>query len=388
MKKKIIILGSTGSVGSNLLKILSKDKKNFEILLLSANKNVKKLIQQARLFNCKNILISDKKKFLFIKKKSKELKINIYNRFNDLPKIIGKNKIFYSMISISGLDGLKPSLILTKFTKNLAIVNKESLVSAWDLLNENIKKNKVNFIPIDSEHYCIYELLKNHSHNDVEKLYITASGGPFLNTSKKNFSKITPKIALRHPNWRMGKKISIDSSTMMNKIFEVIEAKNIFNIDYKKIHILTHPKSYIHAIIKFKSGLIKFIAHEPDMKIPIVNSLYKDMGKKILSKSLDINILNNLKFKSVNSKKFPVINLLKKLPNYNSLYETILLTINDVLVEKFLENKINFLELNKLIIKFSNLREFTKFKKLRPDKLDKIYDLRKYVSLKINSLGV
>lgn len=125
MKKKIIILGSTGSVGSNLLKILSKDKKNFEILLLSANKNVKKLIQQARLFNCKNILISDKKKFLFIKKKSKELKINIYNRFNDLPKIIGKNKIFYSMISISGLDGLKPSLILTKFTKNLAIVNKE-----------------------------------------------------------------------------------------------------------------------------------------------------------------------------------------------------------------------------------------------------------------------
>ena len=387
MKKKIIILGSTGSVGVNTLKIIDKDKKNFEIFLLSANKNTKKLLKQAKKFKCKNVIVTDHKKFLQLTKKNK-MKLNIFNSFDDLPGILKKKKIFYSMISISGLDGLKPSILLSKYTRNLAIVNKESLISGWHLINRSIKKNKVNFIPIDSEHYCIFNLLKNYSPDDVDKLYITASGGPFLNFPKKSFKKITPKIALSHPNWKMGKKISIDSATMMNKVFEVIEARNIFNISYDKISILTHPKSYIHAIIKFKNGLIKIIAHDPDMKIPIQNSLYENNNFMYKTKKLNINLLNNLNLKSVDLKKFPVVKLLNKIPKNNSLYETVLITINDLLVDKFLNKKINFIQLNQLIIKFACLKFFDKFKVLKADKIDKIYNLRKYVSLKINSLGI
>ena len=278
--------------------------------------------------------------------------------------------------------------ILSKFSQNLAIVNKESLISAWHLINSSIKKNKINFIPIDSEHYCIFNLLKDHKIKDVEKIYITASGGPFLNYSKKMYKTITPKIALMHPNWRMGKKISIDSSTMMNKVFEVIEAHNIFNIDYDKISILIHPSSYIHAIIKFKNGLIKIIAHEPDMKIPIHNSLYENKEFKFKIKSLDLKTLNHLNLNAVDINKFPVVKILKNLPKRNSLYETALITINDYLVEKFLKEEISFSELNNLIIKLSSLKIFTKFKALRPDKIDKIYNLRKFVSMKINSLGI
>ena len=387
MKKKIIILGSTGSVGVNTLKIIDKDKKNFEIFLLSANKNTKKLLKQAKKFKCKNVIVTDRKKFLQLTKKNK-MKLNIFNSFDDLPGILKKKKIFYSMISISGLDGLKPCILLSKYTRNLAIVNKESLISGWHLINRSIKKNKVNFIPIDSEHYCIFNLLKNYSPDDVDKLYITASGGPFLNFPKKSFKKITPKIALSHPNWKMGKKISIDSATMMNKVFEVIETRNIFNISYDKISILTHPKSYIHAIIKFKNGLIKIIAHDPDMKIPIQNSLYENNNFMFKTKKLNINLLNNLNLKSVDLKKFPVVKLLNKIPKNNSLYETVLITINDLLVDKFLNKKINFIQLNQLIIKFACLKIFDKFKVLKPDKIDTIYNLRKYVSLKINSLGI
>ena len=388
MKKKIIILGSTGSVGTNTLKIIDKDKKKFNVFVLSAHKNINKLLVQAKKFNCKNLIVTHQNSFQKLKKKAIKLNINIFDNFDILPKLLKKNKVFYSMISISGLDALKPSIILSKFSQNLAIVNKESLISAWHLINSSIKKNKINFIPIDSEHYCIFNLLKAHTTRDIEKLYITASGGPFLNYSKKMYKRITPKIALMHPNWRMGKKISIDSSTMMNKVFEVIEAHNIFNIDYDKISILIHPSSYIHAIIKFKNGLIKIIAHEPDMKIPIHNSLYENKEFKFKTKSLDLKTLNNLNLNTVDINKFPVVKILKNLPKRNSLYETALITINDYLVEKFLKKEISFSELNNLIIKLSSLKIFTKFKALRPDKIDKIYNLRKFVSMKINSLGI
>ena len=189
------------------------------------------------------------------------------------------------MVSIMGLDGLEPILKLIKYTQNIAIVNKEPLICGWDLIKKELKKYKTNFIPVDSEHFSIFELLKNSRNDVVEKIFITASGGPFLNFTKSRLSNVTIKDALNHPNWKMGKKISIDSATMMNKVFEVIEAKNIFNLDYNKISILIHPKSYIHAIIKFNNGQIKILAHEPNMKIPIHNSLYlKDVKKLILMK--------------------------------------------------------------------------------------------------------
>ena len=388
MKKKVIILGSTGSIGENTLKILSKDIKNFNIFLLSANKNIKKLFYQAKKFKCKNLIILNKVKFDEAKKLSKNSNIKIYQSFEDLPKILKKNKIYYSMISVSSIDGLKPSIILSKYSKNLAIVNKESLISGWNLIKKNIYKYKVNFIPIDSEHYSIFDTIKDYSPEEIDQVFLTASGGPFINYPKKKFFKILPNQALKHPNWKMGKKISIDSATLMNKVFEVIEARNIFNIPYSKISILTHPNSYIHAIIQFKNGLIKIVAHEPDMKVPISNSIYRTNNPFIKSKRIKLEILNKANLKKVDLNKFPLVTLLKNLPNFNSMYETILITVNDFFVEKFLRNKINFLELNSFILKFSNLNEFKKYKKLKVNNVEKIYQLKKYVSFKLNSLGI
>ena len=186
----------------------------------------------------------------------------------------------------------------------------------------------------------------------------------------------------------MGKKITIDSATLMNKVFEVIEAKNIFNIDYKKITILTHPKSYIHAIVKFKNGLTKILAHDPDMKIPIYNSLYKSEQNNLNSKPLKLDILNQLDLTRVNLKKFPLVKILDNLPKYSSMYETALITINDYLVFKFLAKEINFNKLIKSINKISNLKEFQKYKKIKPKNVDDIYRLRKYVSSKMNSFSI
>ena len=387
MKKKIAILGSTSSIGKSLLNIIKKDKKNFKIELLTANTNYKDLIKQAKQFNVKNLIITDFKSY----KKSKSFytgrQIKIFEDFDNLKKILPK-KVDYVMSSISGIGGLLPTHKIIKHTKLIAIANKEAIICGWPLIRNELKKNKTKFIPVDSEHFSIFSLLQNHNERNIEKIYITASGGPFINLPKSKFKKIKLRDALKHPNWRMGKKITIDSATLMNKVFEVIEAKNIFNKGYKDISILTHPKSYVHTIIKFKNGLTKFLLHEPDMKIPIFNSIYYESGKSLKNRPLDFTILNNLNLKNVEENKFPLVKLLKKLPNNSSLFETVLITINDYLVYKFLEKKINFQDLIKLIQKISNLKEFQKFKKIEPKNIKEIYNLRDYVDLKLDTLGI
>ena len=387
MKKKIVILGSTSSIGKSLLEIIKKDRKNFKIELLTANTNFKDLIAQAKRFNVKNIIITDPNSFKKTKIICKNKKINIFQNFENLKKILPK-KVDYVMSAISGIGGLLPTYKIINCTKLIAIANKEAIICGWSLIENELKKHKTKFIPVDSEHFSIFSLLDNINKNDIDKIYITASGGPFRNLPKNQFKNIKLKDALKHPNWRMGKKITIDSATLMNKVFEVIEAKNIFNIDYNNISILTHPKSYVHAIVKFKNGLTKFLIHEPDMKIPIYNSIYYETDKIFKNVPLDFNILNNLNLKKVEENKFPLVRLIKKLPKNPSLFETVLITINDYLVYKFLEKKINFQRLIKLIHKISNLKEFQKFKKIKPKNLKEIYNLRDYVHLKLETLGI
>ena len=387
MKKKIVILGSTSSIGKSLLEIIKKDRKNFKIELLTANTNFKDLIAQAKRFNVKNIIITDPNSFKKTKIICKNKKINIFQNFENLKKILPK-KVDYVMSAISGIGGLLPTYKIINCTKLIAIANKEAIICGWSLIENELKKHKTKFIPVDSEHFSIFSLLDNKNKNDIDKIYITASGGPFRNLPKNQFKNIKLKDALKHPNWRMGKKITIDSATLMNKVFEVIEAKNIFNIDYNNISILTHPKSYVHAIVKFKNGLTKFLIHEPDMKIPIYNSIYYETDKIFKNVPLDFNILNNLNLKKVEENKFPLVRLIKKLPKNPSLFETVLITINDYLVYKFLEKKINFQRLIKLIHKISNLKEFQKFKKIKPKNLKEIYNLRDYVHLKLETLGI
>ena len=203
MKKKIAILGSTGSIGKSLLEIIKKDQKNFEIVLLTANKNYKELLRQSILFNVKNIIITDYKYYKIIK--SKNLNINIYNNFNNLNKIFNK-KVDYIMSSITGINGLKPTYRSIKYTKKIAIANKESIICAWDILKSELKKNKTEFVPVDSEHFSIWSTLKNNSSKNIDEIFITASGGPFYKLPISKFSKIKIKDAIKHPNWKMGKK--------------------------------------------------------------------------------------------------------------------------------------------------------------------------------------
>ena len=381
MKKKIAILGSTGSIGKCLIDIIKQDKKNFEVVLLSADGNYKELLKQAKLFKVKNLIVSNEYSYNQIKKNKYSKKINIYNNFNNFKKIF-KKKIDYTMSSISGIQGLKPTIEIVKFTNKIAIANKESIICGWDLIEKELKKNKTEFIPVDSEHFSIWYALKDVDKKLIEKIYITASGGPFLYKPLNELRNVSSKQAMKHPNWKMGKKISIDSATMMNKVFEIIEAKKIFNLSYKKLSILIHPKSYIHAIVKLKNGLTKIVAHDTNMKIPIFNSLYSS-NNFINSKKLNLKILNNLEFKEINYKRFSVIKILNKLPENSSLFETILVSINDKLVELFLANKIKFTDIPKKMHNMLDLNELKKYKMIKPRKINDIIFLNNKIRSKI-----
>jgi 1-deoxy-D-xylulose-5-phosphate reductoisomerase len=387
--KKIAIFGSTGSIGSSLLKIIKDDQKNFKIELLTANKNYKKLIKQVKLFNVKNIIVTDYNSFLITTKLLKNTKVKVFKNFNSLNRIFNiNNKIDYSMCAISGFQGLKPTLDIIKFTKTIAIANKESIICGWNLIKRDLKKYKTYFIPVDSEHFSIWSLLDNNKKNNFEKIYITASGGPFRKLSLKKFKNISIKDALKHPNWSMGKKITIDSATMMNKVFEIIEAKKIFDLNYKQLEILIHPKSYLHAIVKFNNGLSKLLVHDTNMIIPIFNSIYFNTDKKIESKNIDIKVLNNLNLKKIDKIRFPVIKILNNLCNEDSLFETIIVTANDKLVKLFLNNKIKFTDISNMLIKICNITEFNKFKSIKPRNIEQIHNLSDYVSLKIDTMSV
>ena len=230
--------------------------------------------------------------------------------------------------------------------------------------------------------------MKNESINNVDRVIITASGGPFLNYKLNSLKDVKPKDAIKHPNWRMGKKISIDSSTLMNKVFEVIEAQRIFKIDINKFDILIHPSSYIHSIIKFNNGQIKILAHDTDMKIPIFNSIYQENFKKIYTKKINIDLLNNLKLTKVNSSKYPSIRILKKIENRNSLFETVLISANDELVDLYIKNKINFLQINKILLIVLNNKKYSNLTKKKPKKLSDIINLSKEVRLKTRNLCI
>jgi len=384
MKKKVAILGSTGSIGKTLINIIKKDKKNFQIILLSADENYKELLNQARLFKVKNLIITNKRSYKKIKEKKISKKIKIFNNFESFKKIF-KKKIHYTMSSISGIEGLKPTIEIIKYTKNIAIANKEAIICGWNLIKKELKKNKTNFIPVDSEHFSVWYALKSIDKEIIEKIYLTASGGPFLNYPRKKFSTIKMRQAVSHPNWKMGKKISVDSATMMNKAFEIIEAKKIFNIPYKKLSIIIHPKSYVHAIIKFKNGLTKIIVHDTNMEIPIFNSLYL-FNKTINSKKLDLKVLNNLNFQNIDLMRFPIIKILSKLPEKPSLFETVIVSINDKLVKLFLAKRIKFTDISKKMNIMLELKEFKRFKKLRAKNVDDIMNLNNKVKFKLNNI--
>ena len=387
MKKKIVILGSTGSIGKTTLNLIKKEKTNFEVVLLTSHRNIKELDKQTRMFKVKNLIVTDNKSYTFLKRKYKKKQIKIFNNYNNLDNIL-KKKEDYTMSSISGLTGLEPTLKIIKKTKVIAIANKESIICGWNLINKELKKYKTDFIPVDSEHFSVWSMIRNINHDLIDQIYITASGGPFLNWPLKQILKATPSKALNHPNWSMGKKISIDSATMMNKVFEVIETQRIFNLPKSKIKILVHDKSYVHAIVKFKNGINKILAHDTNMKIPIFNSIYHNTNKSIQSQNLDIKKLNNLNFKHPNIKKFPFLKILTIIPDKNSLFETVVVSANDELVSLFLKKKITYSEFQRKLLSIINLVEFKAYKNKKPINIKEISRLNNYVRLKIRELCI
>ena len=384
MKKKIAILGSTGSIGKTLVEIIKKDKKKFEIILLTANKSYGEVLKQAKVLKVKNLIITDKKSYLKLKKK-KINNIRIFNSYDSFDKIF-KKKIDYVMSAITGIYGLEPTIKIIKYTKKIAIANKEAIICGWHLIKRNLIKFKTSFIPVDSEHFSIFYSLRGNKISNIKKIYLTASGGPLNNISKSKFKTVKISEAIKHPNWKMGKKISVDSATMMNKVFEIIEAKKIFNLKYEQLEVLVHPSSYVHAITKFNDGMIKIIAHDTNMTIPIFNSIYDNQNKKIKSEELNIRKLNSLNLKNVDANKFPSIKIIKKLQNKESLLETIIVLANDELVNLFLLKKIIFTDISDVLQKLINMREFKNYSQKKPGSLNSIMKLNKQIRIKVNKL--
>ena len=387
MKKRIAILGSTGSIGRSTIDVIKKNKKNFDVVLLSANNNYKKLIQQAKEVKAKNVLIKNKLLYSKVKKGLKNRPTKVYSGDFSIKKIT-KQKLDCTMAAIVGIAGLQPTIDAIKNSKSVAIANKESIICAWNILLREIKKNKTKIFPVDSEHFSIMELTQNVNDDEIEEIIITASGGPFLNFSKSRLKKVSPKQALRHPNWSMGKKISIDSANLMNKVFEVIEACKLFNFNKKKYKIVIHPQSYVHSIIRFRSGLIKMVLYNSDMKIPISKILNGKESNIKNVKNIDIQKLNNLSFQKINRNDFPSVNLIEKSSKYGLLTPTIINASNEVLVDLFLSKKIGFLDIVNTINKIFKDKEFRKYARRVPTTIKDIKIADNWARLKTKSICV
>ena len=370
-KKKIAILGSTGSIGQSTLEIIKKSN-IFKVELLAANKNYLKIIKQTEIFKPKLLIVSNKNVFLKIKQKFKNKKIIVLNNFDLVQKYIEKIDVCVS--AIPGIAGLEPTILFTKISKKILLANKEAIICGWSLIKKNSTKYKTELVPIDSEHFSINTLLKNFSKDQIEKIYITASGGPFLKLNIKKFKDIKPKDAIKHPKWNMGKKISVDSATLMNKVLEITEALKLFPFNLSDYEIIIHPDSLIHAIIKLNSGISIYLHHVPDMKIPIANALLENFNyKKFFSKKNTIyDKIQNLNFTTIDKKKFPSVSLIPEM-NRGKSSAIIINAANEIFVDEFLNNNINFIDIIsylKLVLRDKN---YIKTSNLSTDSVKNIY---------------
>ena len=387
MKKKIIILGSTGSLGKSTLDIISNNKKNYSIELLVANKNFKTIHKQVIKFKPKFVYLANK---IYSRRLSILLRNNktkIITNFDEINKKISKSDLMMS--SITGLDGLKYNLSLIKKAKKILFANKESIICGWNLIKKEMDKYNSSYVPVDSEHFAISELIKNKDIKTIKNITITASGGPFFNFEKKLMKNINKKMALNHPRWKMGKKISIDSATMMNKIFEVMEAYRLFDLKADQINIVIHPQSIVHAIVNYKNGTSHALLHNTDMKIPISSGLFSDdVTKRSEFTEFNINKFNKMNFFKISTLKFPSLTILKNISETCTLFDTVLISANDELVDLFLDDKIKFSDIIFYLKKIIKLKSFSKYKYIKPKNFQEIQELNHSVRLKTRSICI
>ena len=349
MKKKIAILGSTGSIGTQTLEVINNNLDKFSIELLSAHSNIDLLIKQTIKFKPKTIIIGNKNHYKKLKMTFKSQKINILYGEDALNNFYEYCNVDLVVISLVGKLGLIPTINAIKNKVDIAFANKETLVIAGSIINKLLIKHSVNLYPIDSEHSAIFQCLIGESEKSIEKIILTASGGPFRGKTLKELKNVTKADALNHPKWKMGNKITIDSSTLMNKGLELIEAKWLFNIDINKIEVVLHPESIIHSMVQFIDGSIKAQLGEPNMKIPIQYALSypKRIKNNFPRYKFDIN--KSLNFEKPCLKTFNNLKLAFDAAQNGGNAPCILNASNEIVVESFLKEKIKFLDMTNII---------------------------------------
>ena len=356
--KTISILGSTGSIGQTTLDIIRSNPETFKVKALTAGADVEKLYNQAIEFKPEIIAIADKNKYLWLKDKLNGSDIVIESGPQGLITVSNLS-VDFVMASIVGAAGLMPTMNALKNCNTLALANKECLVCAGDLFMNSVRNQKINLLPVDSEHNAIFQLLERKNIETISRLILTASGGPFRLWAIEEMSKVTPKEALAHPNWKMGPKISIDSATMMNKGFELIEAYHLFDFNEDKIDIVIHPESIVHSLVEFVDGSTIAQLGTPDMKTPIAYSLAWPKRMVLKNNNIDFNASISLNFDPPDHNRFPALKIARNALKTAGNAPTILNAANEVAVDRFLNKDIKFLDIVKIIDYCLNSIPFT-----------------------------
>lgn len=350
-KKQIAILGSTGSIGTQALEVISENSALFEVYALTANQQVDLLIEQARRFKPEMVAIANEMHYLKLKDALKDLDIKVFAGHDSISQIAEMQPVDIVLTAMVGYSGLKPTINAIKAGKKIALANKETLVVAGELICGLTEKYKASILPVDSEHSAIFQCLAGEGNNPVEKLILTASGGPFRNKSLSELEFVTKSQALKHPNWNMGAKITIDSATMMNKGFEIIEAKWLFGVEPEQIDVVVHPQSIIHSMVQFADSSIKAQLGLPDMKLPIQYAFTYPDRLKTNFQRLDFNICTQFTFEQPDPERFRNLGFAYYAMERGGNMPCILNAANEVVVEGFLNDKIGFLQMSDIIEK-------------------------------------
>lgn len=360
MKKRVAILGSTGSIGTQTLEVISQNPDRFEVEVLTANNNIGLLVEQARKFQPNVVVITNSCHYDQLSEELKNEPVKIYAGREAAQQVVQMDSIDIVVTAMVGYSGLIPTINAIKAGKDIALANKETMVVAGEIINQLAIENKVNIYPVDSEHSAIFQCLVGEFNNPVEKIYLTASGGPFRGYSMEQLALVTKADALKHPNWDMGAKITIDSASMMNKGFEVIEAKWLFGLKPEQIDVIVHPQSIVHSIVQFRDGSMKAQMGLPDMKLPIQYAL--SFPERVPSSFKRFNFLDypKLTFEQPNTKNFRNLALAFEALNQGGNMPCILNAANEVVVHAFLTDKISFLQMPEIIEQIMHKANFVK----------------------------
>ncbi|MBP9721346.1 MAG: 1-deoxy-D-xylulose-5-phosphate reductoisomerase [Bacteroides graminisolvens] len=348
-KKQIAILGSTGSIGSQALQVVAEHPDLYEVYALTANNSVEQLIQQARQFMPEAVVIANENKYEELKQALAGLPIKVYAGVEALCQVVESGPIDIVLSAMVGYAGLKPTINAIKARKQIALANKETLVVAGELINSLANTYKAPILPVDSEHSAIFQCLAGEFDNPIEKIILTASGGPFRTCSLEQLSLVKKEQALKHPNWEMGAKITIDSASMMNKGFEVIEAKWLFGVRPDQIEVVVHPQSVIHSMVQFEDGSVKAQLGMPDMRLPIQYAFSYPYRIKSSFERIDFTKCTNLTFEQPDTKRFRNLALAYEAMNKGGNMPCIVNAANEVVVAAFLRDEIGFLQMSDVI---------------------------------------